>query len=1065
MGVLKKRIQSAVNAATGKAKNAVQRTADTGKALTEKNSNPTQKQIQALNEKREEYLNTLQGNEEEQIKQHLAGIESQVFQSYLPRIKELYTIPETTNWETYKNRIAWFDITKWVIDPAEDSIEKLCSVYQVLSGEECSIALIYHRSKKQCEVRMAVCNNRSSEDSSIVQELSKRVKDALRGNFPGAIFGFDRMQQKIPHIETDKVSVAIVSNLATEKSERFISQSIEKLLDGIVPRADNGSDDYTIVLLANPILDNDDYLQNLYAQYTAISPFAQVQKQSSISDSTSVMSTANSGVNAGAHLGGGTPCTPNAGISFGVQIGYSAGSTIQVGKSEAQTLTYSNYEIKHCMDRIEQQMKRLQQCQALGMWDFAAYVISKDYSTTQNVAHMYVSLTQGKESYLESSAINVWNGGNSKKAECETAKLICTSLQCLQHPQFCLDVGKSEGFLFFPELIDASIMVSGSELAHALNFPRKSISGLPVFECVPFGREVVLHTEENVETPTEARKSQEKPETVQFGNIYHMRHSEDIPVALLKDSLASHTFITGSTGAGKSNAVYTMINGLCPYYEDSTEDKKKASTHFLVIEPAKGEYKDVFGGRNDVDVYGTNPKKANLLRLNPFSFPTDIHVLEHIDRLVEVFNACWPMFAAMPAVLKASIEYAYSNCGWNLQTSSHNSGEIIFPTFWDVMKALPEVVDSKGFSNDTQGDYKGALLTRLESLTNGINGQVLCALSEVSDEQLFDRNVIVDLSRVGSSETKALLMGILVLKLQEHRMDERENTNLSDKPKSSKANKGLHHITVLEEAHNLLRRSAPDQSQESANLQGKSVEMLTNAIAEMRTYGEGFIIVDQAPGLLDMAVIRNTNTKIILRLPDESDRKLVGKSAGLNDNQIIELSRLDTGVAAVYQNHWLEPVLCKITEFTENDMHQYDPSKITQNDLTTNDNFFRWLLNGEDILDELGRRHTRRWLEQLDAPMMAKQILVQSLETNNRPNDKEIHFAIYALTNGARLIENSRKQLNPEAYVHQQIQEMLQVHADQARLIQEQIYYYVLENKKPMEETLDSELRRVMMIR
>ena len=54
----------------------------------------------------------------------------------------------------------------------------------------------------------------------------------------------------------------------------------------------------------------------------------------------------------------------------------------------------------------------------------------------------------------------------------------------------------------------------------------------------------------------------------------------------------------------------------------------------------------------------------------------------------------------------------------------------------------------------------------------------------------------------------------------------------------------------------------------------------------MRTYGEGFIIADQAPGLLDMAVIRNTNTKIIMRLPDESDRQLVGKAAGLNDDQI-----------------------------------------------------------------------------------------------------------------------------------------------------------------------------------
>ena len=41
--------------------------------------------------------------------------------------------------------------------------------------------------------------------------------------------------------------------------------------------------------------------------------------------------------------------------------------------------------------------------------------------------------------------------------------------------------------------------------------------------------------------------------------------------------------------------------------------------------------------------------------------------------------------------------------------------------------------------------------------------------------------------------------------------------------------------------------------------------MITNGIAEMRTYGEGFIIVDQFPNLLDPSAIRNTNTKIILR--------------------------------------------------------------------------------------------------------------------------------------------------------------------------------------------------------
>lgn len=139
-------------------------------------------------------------------------------------------------------------------------------------------------------------------------------------------------------------------------------------------------------------------------------------------------------------------------------------------------------------------------------------------------------------------------------------------------------------------------------------------------------------------------------------------------------------------------------------------------------------------------------------------------------------------------------------------------------------------------------------------------------------------------------------------------------------------NAKLKHITVLEEAHNLLKRTSTEQSAESANLAGKSVEMLTNAIAEMRTYGEGFIIADQAPALLDMAVIRNTNTKIIMRLPDLSDRELVGKAANLNEDQIIELAKLPRGVAAVYQNEWVEAVLCKVNHFkTTNTTYDYTP--------------------------------------------------------------------------------------------------------------------------------------------
>ncbi|MGN1248591.1 MAG: ATP-binding protein [Candidatus Spyradocola sp.] len=338
---------------------------------------------------------------------------------------------------------------------------------------------------------------------------------------------------------------------------------------------------------------------------------------------------------------------------------------------------------------------------------------------------------------------------------------------------------------------------------------------------------------------------------------------------------------------------------------------------FLVIEPAKGEYKNVFGNRSDVAVYGTNPQLGELLRINPFSFPKEVHIYEHLDRLVEIFNVCWPMYAAMPAILKDAVERAYVNAGWDLRRSRNRYSNRLFPNFVDVLQQIDVVMEQSQYSRDNKSDYKGALSTRIRSLTNGINGLVFSS-DEIPAEDLFDRNVVIDLSRVGSTETKSLIMGLLVMKLQEHRI-----------AASTDMNAKLRHVTVLEEAHNLLKRTSTEQSSEGANLLGKSVEMLTNAIAEMRTYGEGFIIADQSPGLLDVSVIRNTNTKIIMRLPEYTDRELVGRAAGLSDDQINELAKLTKGVAAVYQNDWLEAVLCKVRKYTPRQTHPYRPAPDT----------------------------------------------------------------------------------------------------------------------------------------
>lgn len=1029
-------------------------------------------QVEEIQLKREEYLlEKPDPNDKLAVDttwRMMAASSVEIYNAYLPQIRELYLpvekeaeYPEIFNPE---HNIRYFNITKWVQDKKENSLEKLVNVYAVLSNENCNIALVFNRTQKGTNVYLAVVNTDNADNNVDTNSYKNRLIEAIRGNFPGAEWQ-DEGMGVIPCMKNDRpYSVATASNIPTEKSEKFISQTIEKLLDGIIPT--EKKKEYTIVLLATPIRDVEERKLKLGEFYSGMAPYASWQTNFTYTENQSVGSSATVGVNIGAsagvqngqnssftesdaetdstsrtdtesqsdslsnseaatksnseaHMestnssntstngtsnskGGGSTETDttssgtntsggasfivnaqvgtnesisnavskvtnynqtassslsetlgksaadtitkgitntlsktvaqttgtavantlgkavtkalattsgvskavNFGANFGANFARSSTVTAMIGKNEGITQTFTNFNIKHALELLENQMKRLEQSTALGMWDFAAYILSEDYDVANNVAHSYLALTLGEESYMSKSAVNVWKG--SVEEERDIAKEIAGYIRELRHPVFALNselIKEDRAYNVYPSIVTATTSLSGKELAYSLNFPQKSVAGLPVFECAEFARNVVTY--DNISDDTKR---------LALGNIFHMNHEENNVVSLEKNSLASHTFITGSTGSGKSNTIYTILSRA-----------KKAGVKFLVIEPAKGEYKNVFGNCKDVSVYGTNPDITPLLQIDPFSFPKGIHVLEHLDRIVEIFNVCWPMYAAMPAVLKNAVEKSYEDCGWNLTESTNEFGDNMYPCFADVARNVKSIIDSSEYDTENKGAYKGSLLTRLNSLTNGINGLIFSS-EEIPANRLFGENVIVDLSRVGSSETKSLFMGMLVLKLQEYRMTQGE------------MNAPLKHITVLEEAHNLLKRTSTEQPAEGGNLLGKSVEMLANAIAEMRTYGEGFIIADQAPGLLDMSVIRNTNTKIIMRLPDRSDRELVGKAANLNDSQITELAKLPKGVAAVYQNEWIQPVLCKVEKYDTSDtLYKYQREKISAAACRTSD--------------------------------------------------------------------------------------------------------------------------------
>lgn len=958
-------------------------------------------EIEKVESKREEYFSKLPDPNDSQAidltNRILASNSIEVYNAYLNQLKDYYLpLDNTIEYNGKKfdsdHNIRFINITKWVVDKNEDSLEKLINVYSVLSKEEVNVSLVFQRTKLTTNVFLAVTNHQNAGNNIEVEKIYKaRLTDALNGNFPGSEWNDENgigQPQFLKSLEHN--SVAIASNIPTLKSEKFISQTIEKLIDGFTPLSKK--EEYTLILMATPIKDVEERKLRLSEIYSSLAPYSSWQTNFTFNNSDSFGSSATVGVNVGASAGlqntanvartnssstgenrstsqgqtdtegqthtegesisdsvtkgktksvgvdvggdiGAIRISANGSLSFsetkthsisknssdaisrnvsnsinktigkaitasraitqGVSEGVSYGAnfganfarsstvTANIGYGEGITQNFTNYNIKHSLEMLEEQMKRYEQSSALGLWDFAAYVLSEDYNVANNIAHQYIALTQGEKSNMSKSTINLWRGDID--FESKQAEEICAYLKDLRHPIFGLNpelLETDQSFSAYPSITTVTTPLSGKELSLSLNFPRKSIIGLPVIQTVEFGRNIATFDGDKEITP------------LNLGNIFHMHHVENTPVVLAKESLSSHVFVTGSTGSGKSNTIYQLL-----------DEVKKQNVKFLVIEPAKGEYKQIFGNRDDVGIFGTNPLVSNLLKINPFSFKEEVHILEHMDRLMEVFNVAWPMYAAMPAVLKNAIEKSYLACGWDLLTSTNKLNIRLFPSFVDVVENIKLIIDSSDYDNENKGAYKGSLVTRIESLTNGINGLIFTN-DEIDEESLFNQNVIIDLSRVGSSETKSLIMGLLVLKLQEFRM-----------ASATQMNSELKHITILEEAHHLLKRTSFEQSSESSNLVGKSVEMLANAIAEMRTYGEGFVIADQSPSLLDLSVIRNTNTKIIMRLPDLSDRELVGRSANLNNDQIKELAKLPRGVAAVYQNEWIQPVLCKINKF------------------------------------------------------------------------------------------------------------------------------------------------------
>jgi len=438
--------------------------------------------------------------------------------------------------------------------------------------------------------------------------------------------------------------------------------------------------------------------------------------------------------------------------------------------------------------------------------------------------------------------------------------------------------------------------ITSAELAALVGLPREEYSGYEIVRRVRYGVETNQHL-----------KPEQRP--VLVGHILDRGQPTGRALYIPRDDLTKHGLIVGVTGAGKTNTCFSLL-------EQVWDDGKGCP--FMVIESAKSEYRALLKSPrfSGLRVFTVGDETISPLRLNPFDVPPGVHIQAHIDFLQALFGAAFVLYPPMPYVLAMSIQRVYEDKGWDLAANENRRGRatpIAFPTLDDLIDKVKYVSDSMGYEGEIRANIKAALEGRLNQLRiGGGKGIMLNCRDSIPSSELFEKPCLLELKQLVNDEEKAFLIGLLLIRLHEYYESQ------------GRVGDGrLRHVTLIEEAHRLLKNTSTSQGGDSANPQGKAIEVFANLLAEIRAYGEGIFMAEQIPTKLAPEALKNTNLKLVQRLVAKDDREAVGATMNLDEDQIQSLTTLPAGQAVTYLEGLQKPVLLQIP-LTDTKRHAVD---------------------------------------------------------------------------------------------------------------------------------------------
>ena len=340
--------------------------------------------------------------------------------------------------------------------------------------------------------------------------------------------------------------------------------------------------------------------------------------------------------------------------------------------------------------------------------------------------------------------------------------------------------------------------------------------------------------------------------------------------------LAKHMLVVGTPGSGKTTFSVSLLDRLW----------REHKIPFLVIEPAKNEYRALVQSIPELQVFTPGKNFISPFVFNPFIPPKNVKLETYKSTLKTAFAAAVSMSTPLDKIFEESINNCYSDFRWLDTYTIDDKGKIF--NISDFIKCFQQTFDEIGYTGDAKNIGRAGVV-RLNSLVNLFDNYF-----SIPIEDMLKKPTVIELAAIENSDQKALIISLLLLSILAY-----VNSNYIGEG-------GLKNVILLEEAHVLLDADA-NVGQGDANPSAIAQGLVKRMLAEIRSYGVGLIIADQSPRKVSTDVVALTDMKLVFRLVESADKQIIGDSTNMSDVQVQRMTKLKPGEAFLFFNKLEEP--------------------------------------------------------------------------------------------------------------------------------------------------------------